>query len=107
MRIIDHWVAVLEIEADAVSIELSGLEGVLLRGSLTRDPTNPRALLWILEGLALWVGRLPLCVVICADGPVHPSLGLGVDGDDWPPNSPHLDFMFCERRRRRRLGHRA
>jgi hypothetical protein len=56
-------------------------------------PIHPRALLFILEGLALWIGTR-LCVVIYADGPVHPSLGLGHAGDRRFADSPLLEFVL-------------
>lgn len=93
---VDSWLATVEVEADSIRVELNGLDGVLLKARLPRDPSQPRALTSLLEGLALWVGR-QLCVVICADSPVNPSLGLGEEGDAWPRHTPLLDFLFVER----------
>jgi hypothetical protein len=103
---VDSWLATVEVEADSIRVELNGLDGVLLKACLPRDPSHPRALIYLLEGLALWVGR-QLCVVICADSPVNPALGLGEDGDAWPRHTPFLDFLFVDRTARaKRKGSR-
>jgi hypothetical protein len=71
------------------------------------NPEHPRALLTVLEGLALWCGQ-PLDVVICADVPVDHSLGLGAFGDldeGWPEESALVHFAFREPQRRGRRIH--
>ena len=45
----------------------------LLCAELPLPPDHPRALLTLLEGLAIWGGE-PLCVVICADDSADPLL---------------------------------
>jgi hypothetical protein len=66
-------------------------------------PIHPRALLFILEGMAMWIG-MKLYVVIYADSPVHPTLGLGRAGDQWPEDNPLLEFVFVEREAETREG---
>ena len=59
------------------------------------QPAHPRALLFMLEGLALWCGQRS-SIVIYADKPVHPLLGLGRKGEQWPGDNPLLEFHHCE-----------
>ena len=83
---------------------VSDAEGNDLLKAQLSDPEHPRAMLTVLEGLALWCGK-PLDVVICADVPVDHSLGLGTfsDLDDgWPEQSALVHFEFREPRRRGR-----
>jgi len=56
----------------------------VLRARFTGYADHPRALLCLLEGLALWQGE-PLDVVISADAPISNSLGLGAFGGEWWP----------------------
>lgn len=63
----------------------------LLHAHLPLPPDHPRALLTLLEGLALWGGE-PLCAVIDADGSADPSLALGVS---WTPTSALVRFEFA------------
>lgn len=72
----------------------------LLVAEFSGYPDHPRALLFVLEGLALWKGT-PLCVVIRADAPVSDSLGLGSFGDDWPRESALVHFLFVDTTPRR------
>jgi hypothetical protein len=77
----------------------------LLKARLPIRPLHPRALLTLLEGVALWSGE-PVLAVISAG--VRRDDGLGSDawGDAlWPPESPlvHFDFATPPSRARRRL----
>jgi len=74
----------------------------LLKAALPAAPNHPRALLTLLEGLALWVGQ-PLTTVIS----VGPSLPRHVDaalfgGDLLPCDSALVHYEVVEIRRRRR-----
>ena len=65
-------------------------------------PDHPRALLTMLEGLALWQGTT-LDVAISADAPVCDSLGLGVfGGERWPADSALVHFGWCSEADQRR-----
>jgi hypothetical protein len=78
----------------------------VLRAALPRAPGHYRALLTMLEGLALWSGA-PLFGVIGVDDPVCDSLGLGRFGADesWPEESPLVSLFFRRPARPpRRLG---
>jgi hypothetical protein len=62
----------------------------VLHAELSLPPDHPRALLTLLEGLALWAGE-PLCAVISADDSADPSRALGVS---WTPTSALIRFEF-------------
>jgi hypothetical protein len=92
------WLTRVEISPEFVHIQVTEFEhGRVLDAKFYNPPAHPRALVFVLEGLALWVGRR-LSVVICADKPAHPLLGLGVHDDEWPYDNPLLDFAYAERR---------
>jgi len=92
------WLARVEITPEVVHIRVTEFEhGPVFDAELCNPPLHPRALVFVLEGLALWVGTR-LSVVICAEEPAHPSLGLGVREDEWPFDNPLLDFTFVDRR---------
>lgn len=67
----------------------------IVRARFTGYPDHPRALLSMLEGLALWRGA-PLGVAISADAPVCTSLGLGAfGGERWPTESALVRFEWA------------
>ena len=73
--------------------------------NVSNRPDHPRALLTMLEGLALWCGQT-LCVAISADVPSSHSLGLGPFTDDpqrWPQESALVHYVFVSTDRGRRL----
>jgi hypothetical protein len=84
-------------------------QGDLLKARLPPAAQHPRALLTLLEGLALWRGR-PLRVVVsatsAADG--RPCwCGSGLFGDElWPAESPLVHYEVGDRARpaRRLVG---
>ena len=82
-----------------VVIDAEGNE--LLKAVFGQAPQHPRALLTLLEGVALWSEAALRCV-ISAEHPVSHSLGLGVFGDEWPEESALVHFQVVERPRRRR-----
>lgn len=66
----------------------------ILHSDLPPCPEHPRALLTVLEGLALWSGAR-LDVVISADAEVSDSLGLGViGGESWPDHSALVHMVW-------------
>jgi len=81
--------------------------GDLLKARLPARPGHPRALLTMLEGLALWSGE-PLRTVISAGESVQVGCALGLFGDDlWPAGSPLVQFdpaVPASRKRLRGLG---
>jgi hypothetical protein len=108
-RQVRSWNTRLEITPEAIEVLVTDRGREVLHAQFSGDPVHPRALLFLLEGLALCNGK-PLCVVISAESPVHPGLGLGREGDDWPGDTPLLEFLHVERpsdgRRPRRRGSR-
>lgn len=76
----------------------------LLKARLPARPRHPRALLTMLEGLALWSGS-PLCAVICADESVQIGCALGLfgGGELWPAESQLVRFDVAAPGNRRRL----
>jgi len=79
----------------------------LIKARLPLRPKHPRALLTLLEGVALFSGE-PLYVVISAGNHRDDWLGCEAWGDDlWPTESPLVQFDFAtpaSPRPRRTLG---
>jgi len=67
----------------------------IVRAHFTGYADHPRALLCLLEGLALWQGE-PLDVVISADAAISSSLGLGAFGGEWWPAQSALVRFRCK-----------
>jgi hypothetical protein len=95
MRSASSWNTSLDITPEVIELLVTERGKEVMCGQFSAPPIHPRALLFILEGLALWSGKR-LCVVIYADKPVHPSLGLGRAGDEWPNDNPLVEYMFVE-----------
>lgn len=77
----------------------------LIKARLPRQPRHPRALLTLLEGVALWSGE-PLYAVISAGNRRDDSNGAETWGDDlWPGESAlvHFDFAIPLSRAQRRI----
>jgi len=91
------WNTTLQAIPGAVRLLVTSAEGDdLVKARLPGYPNHPRALLTLLEGLALWSGET-LCAAISADAPVDHSLGLGAfseDEDRWPEESALVHFVF-------------
>jgi hypothetical protein len=65
-----------------------------IKARLPLRPKHPRALLTLLEGVALYSGE-PLCAVISAGSRPDDWLGCETWGDDlWPAESPLVQFDF-------------
>ena len=101
MRSTHSWDTSLDIAPGLIELLVTEQGREVLYARLPTPPTHPRALSFILEGLALWNGKRS-CVVIYADKAVHPSLGLGRAGDEWPDDNPLVEYMFVERSPHRR-----
>jgi hypothetical protein len=77
--------------------------GDLLKARLPMNPSHPRALLTLLEGIALWQGR-PIVVAISANDPSCSSIDSRLFGDElWPGESALVHFEVALRGCRRRL----
>ena len=80
----------------------SGVWGDLLKARLPL-PGHPRAVLGLLEGLALWAGS-PLAAAITADSRwSRTSVSTLFGGEVWPPESALVHFDFVDRRSPRRI----
>ena len=102
-----NWNPLVEVTPTSVRILMfSGTGDELVKAELPGGSRHPRALLTLLEGLALWNGT-PLRVAISADTPPDPSLDW-VDAhlnDYWPEESALVQFHFLvPLPRGRRLG---
>jgi hypothetical protein len=89
------WETRLEITPQSARLMVTDQGQMVLQARFCGRPVHPRALPLILEALALWQGKR-LCVVIFAESAVHPTLGLGEDGDVWPAESPRVAYMLLE-----------
>ncbi len=98
------WPTMLRIGGKELKLLVTSPEGDdLLKARLPVRPPHPRALLTLLEGVALWSGE-PVLAVISAGA--HREAWLGSDewGDDpWPTESQlvHFDYAtpLCRARR--------
>ncbi len=90
------WKTMVEITTEEVRLLVTAADGDVVKAQFTHYPDHTRALLFILEGLALWSGK-KLCVAIHAELPVDHSLGLGgFGGEEWPEESALVEFVFVE-----------
>ena len=92
-----NWETRLEITTRSVVLVVSDRSRIVLQARFYNRPVHPRALPSLLEALALWQGER-LCAVIFAESAVHPTLGLGEDGDEWPPETSLVEYMLVEPR---------
>ena len=86
-----------------IDLDVRGRDQIaIVQAHFAGFPDHPRALLTMLEGLALWQGA-PLGVAISADAPVSDSLGLGAfGGERWPAESALVHFHWCSQEDQRR-----
>lgn len=99
------WSTTLRIGADLKLLVTSAEGDDLIKARLPLRPPHPRALLTMLEGIALWSGE-PLYAVISAGARRDDWLDCEQWCDDlWPTESPlvHFDFALPAPRARRRL----
>ncbi len=102
------WNPLLEVTPTSVRLLVISEAGdELVKAELPARSNHPRALLAMLEGLALYRGT-PLCVAISADDPTDRSLGWGpfdpLD-EGWLEESALVRFHFlAPPPRGRRLG---
>lgn len=83
--------------------------GDVLKAQLPTRPEHPRALVTLLEGLALWSGQAPLCAAISvADAVSRSAVTALFGGDVWPAESPLVQMAILDspalRRRIRGIG---
>jgi len=87
------WTCKLAVTHSKVQLLVqSDRSGDLLKARLPARAHHPRALLTMLEGVALWSGS-PLCAAISAGESVQIGCALGLFGDEpWQVNSPLVRF---------------
>lgn len=102
----ESWNVTIRIERDRTMVLVTEPCGDVLRARLPTRSEHPRALLTLLEGLALWSGQVPICAAISVAAAVPPFVvGELLGGEFWPQESPLVRLAFVEPRgRRRRLG---
>ncbi len=98
------WSSSLRVTVREVTLLVTAPEtGDVLKARLPMPPRHPRALLTLLESLALFAGE-PLSVAISAAPLSAPWLGSGLFGDElWPAESPLVRFVAARRAHPRRL----
>jgi len=99
------WPTTLRIDKDLKLLVTSPEGDDLIKARLPIRPPHPRALLTMLEGIALWSGE-PLYAVISAGAHRDDWLDCEQWCDDlWPAESPlvRFDFAMPPLRARRRL----
>ena len=100
-----QWATTLRIGRDLRLLVTSAEGDDLIKARLPLRPPHPRALLTMLEGIALFSGE-PLCAVISAGSRRDAWLDSEPWGEDlWPAESPlvHFEFAIPHPRARRRL----
>ncbi|MDI7268503.1 MAG: hypothetical protein QME96_10955 [Myxococcota bacterium] len=98
------WNVTLHPSPGALKLLVEDLRGDLMRARLPLGPEHPRALLTVLEGLALWSGT-PICAVISVDDPPVPICESALFGGDfWPVESSMVHFEQRPSGRRRRIA---
>ena len=101
-----QWPTTIRIEAEDLKLLVASPQGDdQIKARLPVCPRHPRALLTLLEGVALWSGE-PLYAVISAGEHREDWLGCEAWGEDlWPTESAlvHFDFAIPPVRARRTL----
>jgi hypothetical protein len=92
------WKCVIRLGPEHLRMLVSEPPGSdVLKARLASSPRHPRALLTLLEGLALWNGR-PLTTVVSAERSCAGWLTGTVFGDElWPGESPLVRFEGAAR----------
>jgi hypothetical protein len=95
------WPTTLWVGPEELKILVESPQGHdLLKARLPVRPPHPRALLTVLEGLALWCGQ-PLYAVISAGKHRDDWLDSELWGEElWPTESPLVQFDFAAPRQR-------
>jgi hypothetical protein len=86
------WTVRAQIGTETLRLRVRNILGDdLLHAQLYLPSDHPRALLTLLEGLALWNGE-PVCAVIDADDSAAPLLAVG---GSWTPQSALVRFELA------------
>jgi hypothetical protein len=101
--IMDPWTITLQATPKGALLLVTSAGSDLLKARLPLKPSHPRALLTLLEGLALWRGQA-LHVAISADADSPAWAGSALFGDElFPAESPLVQFHAVHRGCRVRL----
>ena len=74
-----------------------------MKARLPLPARHPRAIVTLLEGLAMWAGK-PVSAVISAGRMCHPRSAEDVFGPDaWPVESPLVDWVVADNERQIRI----
>jgi hypothetical protein len=107
---VGSWLVRVRLRPVRLELVVTDLERDLLRASLPTPQLHPRALVTVLEGLALWQGAVLRTAVVADERADWSGLfGLGLGGSSLEdPRSPLIDVHeVSPARRRRRLGQQA
>ena len=86
------WTTQVNVNRETIRLRVRDATGnELLKAVLPRSPEHPRAVLTLLEGLALWAGEA-LCVATSVDASAGPSHDVW---DGWPFASALVRFEFA------------
>ena len=89
----------LRLGTDTVKLLVTDSNGDRLKARLPIRAEHPRALLTLLEGLALWSGHLPLCAATSVAATAPRSAVAALFGADlWPTESTLVRFDLLEPR---------
>jgi hypothetical protein len=98
-----EWNSTLRATDKGVLLLVTSEAGDLVKARLPLSPSHPRALLTLLEGLALWRGRA-LRVAVSAGACSVAWAGSGLFGDElYPAESPLVRFHAVHPASRERL----
>lgn len=89
------WRSYLQVRSGVLKLLVVNGQGeALLKARLPERPHHPRAVVTLLEGMALHSGA-PLCAVIDATGYAGRALGSDEYFDEWPAQSALVRFEFA------------
>jgi hypothetical protein len=99
-----EWKTTIRVSAREAKVLVTDEQGdELLRARLPRRVDHPRALLTVLEGLALWSGS-PLYTVLSVGGPARGTYDRDLFGGVlWPIDSALVRVHVLDERPRRRI----
>lgn len=99
---LELWKSTLRVDCKKVKLLVSGYrQGDILKACLPASPQHPRAVLTLLEGLALWNGRR-LSVAISVDETYLHYGESSLFGEGlWPVESPLVNFEMVQKGRKK------
>lgn len=96
----EPWNLKIRVEPQAVKLLATDPSGDRLKACLPLYPHHPRALLTLLESLALWTGQVPLSAATSVDDrATRPSIEALLGDELWPVDSALVRFTFEDHHR--------